>query len=76
MGLPFKHASDSPCDTELSPKLTAAEMEIVYLKNVFKQVTQKYTEDVCKMEEKVIDRILKYKCKSTQNCTFKNNSSL
>lgn len=56
LGLPFKHASDSPCDTELSPKLTAAEMEIVYLKNVFKQVTQKYTEDVCKMEEKIQTR--------------------
>uniref|UniRef100_A0A8C6SF66 Centrosomal protein 85, like n=1 Tax=Neogobius melanostomus TaxID=47308 RepID=A0A8C6SF66_9GOBI len=55
------------CDKDLNQKLSAAEMELLHLKNVFKQVTQKYTEDVCKMEDKIQTRD-RYICSLKKKC--------
>ena len=41
------------CDEELGRKLAVAELEVLHLNELFKQVSQKYTEDVRKLEEKV-----------------------
>ena len=41
------------CDEELGRKLAVAELEVLHLNEFFKQVTQKYTEDIRKLEEKV-----------------------
>lgn len=63
-----KQASFTLCDKDLSQKLSAAEMELLHLKNVFKQVTQKYTEDICKMEDKIQTRD-RYICSLKKKCT-------
>uniref|UniRef100_UPI0037E7850F centrosomal protein of 85 kDa-like isoform X2 n=1 Tax=Semicossyphus pulcher TaxID=241346 RepID=UPI0037E7850F len=62
------------CDEELGRKLAVAELEVLHLNDFFKQVTQKYTEDIRKLEEKVKTRdryisSLKKKCQreSEQN---------
>ncbi|XP_034556117.1 centrosomal protein of 85 kDa-like isoform X2 [Notolabrus celidotus] len=44
------------CDEELGRKLAVAELEVLHLNEFFKQVTQKYTEDIRKLEEKVKTR--------------------
>lgn len=41
------------CDEELGRKLAVAELEVLHLSDFFKQVTQKYSEDIRKLEEKV-----------------------
>lgn len=38
---------------ELGRKLAAAELEVIHLSEFLKQNTQKYTEDIKKLEEKV-----------------------
>lgn len=54
MRTPCKQPSDRLCcDEELSRKLAVAELEVLHLNELFKQVTQKYTEDIRKLEEKV-----------------------
>ncbi|XP_032398240.1 centrosomal protein of 85 kDa-like [Etheostoma spectabile] len=62
------------CDEELGRKLVVAELEVLHLNEFFKQVTQKYTEDIRKLEEKIRTRdryisSLKKKCQreSEQN---------
>lgn len=62
------------CDEELGRKLAVAELEVLHLSDFFKQVTQKYSEDIRKLEEKVKTRdryisSLKKKCQreSEQN---------
>uniref|UniRef100_A0A8C9Z545 Centrosomal protein 85, like n=1 Tax=Sander lucioperca TaxID=283035 RepID=A0A8C9Z545_SANLU len=62
------------CDEELGRKLAVAELEVLHLNEFFKQVTQKYTEDIRKLEEKIKTRdryisSLKKKCQreSEQN---------
>ncbi|XP_060907302.1 centrosomal protein of 85 kDa-like isoform X2 [Labrus mixtus] len=55
------------CDEELGRKLAVAEHEVLHLNEFFKQVTQKYNEDIRKLEEKVKTRdryisSLKKKC--------------
>lgn len=45
--------SKQPSDEELGRKLAVAELEVLHLNEFFKQVTQKYTEDIRKLEEKV-----------------------
>ncbi|XP_041662033.1 centrosomal protein of 85 kDa-like isoform X2 [Cheilinus undulatus] len=62
------------CDEELGRKLAVAELEVLHLNEFFKQITQKYTEDIRKLEEKVKTRdryisSLKKKCQreSEQN---------
>lgn len=52
---PCKQPSDVRlcCDEELGRKLAVAELEVLHLNDLFKQVTQKYTEDIRKLEEKV-----------------------
>lgn len=62
-----KQAPFTLCDKDLSQKLSAAEMELLHLKNVFKQVTQKYTEDICKMEDKIQTRD-RYICSLKKKC--------
>ncbi|KAM4521749.1 centrosomal protein of 85 kDa-like isoform 2-T2 [Odontesthes bonariensis] len=65
---PCKHTSDKLCsDEELGRKLAMAELEVLHLKKFFNQVTEKYTEDVRKLEEKIKTRdryisSLKKKC--------------
>ena len=54
MRTPCKHTSDKRCsDEERGRKLVMAELEVLHLKKFFDQVTEKYTEDVRKLEEKV-----------------------
>ncbi|KAM6992302.1 centrosomal protein of 85 kDa-like [Tautogolabrus adspersus] len=62
------------CDEELGRKLAVAELEVLHLNEFFKQVSQKYNEDIRKLEEKVKTRdryisSLKKKCQreSEQN---------
>lgn len=62
-----KQAPFTLCDKDLNQKLSAAEMELLHLKNVFKQVTQKYTEDICKMEDKIQTRD-RYICSLKKKC--------
>ncbi|XP_008294421.1 centrosomal protein of 85 kDa-like [Stegastes partitus] len=55
------------CDEDLRGKLAVAELEVLHLNEFFKQVTQKYSEDVRKLEEKIKTRdryisSLKKKC--------------
>ncbi|XP_054473945.1 centrosomal protein of 85 kDa-like isoform X2 [Anoplopoma fimbria] len=55
------------CDEELSRKLAVAELEVLHLNDFFKQVTNKYTEEIRKLEEKIKTRdryisSLKKKC--------------
>ncbi|XP_017288246.1 centrosomal protein of 85 kDa-like isoform X2 [Kryptolebias marmoratus] len=55
------------CDEELGRKLAVAELEVLYLNKFFKQITQRYTEDMKKLEEKIKTRdryitSLKKKC--------------
>ncbi|XP_039981419.1 centrosomal protein of 85 kDa-like isoform X2 [Xiphias gladius] len=66
---PCKQPSDVRlcCDEELGRKLAVAELEVLHLNDLFKQVTQKYTEDIRKLEEKIKTRdryisSLKKKC--------------
>ncbi|KAG7454004.1 hypothetical protein JOB18_035319 [Solea senegalensis] len=60
--------SDRLCaDEELGRKLAAAELEVLHLNDLYKQVTQKYTEDIRKLQEKIKTRdryisSLKKKC--------------
>lgn len=49
MRMPSRQQSDE----ELGRKLAEAELEVLQLNEFFKQVTQKYTEDIRKLEEKV-----------------------
>lgn len=44
------------CDDELGRKVAVAELEVLHLKELFKQTTQKYTEDIRKLEEKIKTR--------------------
>lgn len=62
-----KQAPFTLCDKDLSQKLSSAEMELLHLKNVFKQVTQKYTEDISKMEDKIQTRD-RYICSLKKKC--------
>ncbi|XP_047184408.1 centrosomal protein of 85 kDa-like isoform X2 [Scophthalmus maximus] len=55
------------CDEELGRKLAVAELEVLHLNQLLKQVTQKHSEDVRKLEEKIKTRdryitSLKKKC--------------
>uniref|UniRef100_A0A1A7XHR4 Centrosomal protein 85kDa-like n=1 Tax=Iconisemion striatum TaxID=60296 RepID=A0A1A7XHR4_9TELE len=65
---PCQQPSDSLCyDEDFSRKLLVAELEVLYLNKFFKQITQKYTEDIRKLEEKIKTRdryitSLKKKC--------------
>ncbi|XP_044025584.1 centrosomal protein of 85 kDa-like isoform X2 [Siniperca chuatsi] len=75
MRTPCKQPSERLCcDEELGKKLAVAELEVLHLNEFFKQVTQKYTEDIRKLEEKIKTRdryisSLKKKCQreSEQN---------
>ncbi|KAF7647720.1 hypothetical protein LDENG_00167910, partial [Lucifuga dentata] len=65
-----KQPSDWPCCDmkELGRRLAAAELEVFHLNEFLKQVTQKYGEDIRKLEEKMRTRdryisSLKKKCK-------------
>lgn len=54
MRTPCKQPSDRMCcDEELCRKLAVAEVEVLHLNKYFKQVSQKYKEDIRKLEEKV-----------------------
>lgn len=54
MEAPCKQTSDRLyCDVELGRKLAVAELEVLQLHEFLKQATQKYTEDIRKLEEKV-----------------------
>ncbi|XP_033847325.1 centrosomal protein of 85 kDa-like [Periophthalmus magnuspinnatus] len=75
VGLPGKQASYTLCDKDLSQKLSAAEMELLHLKNVFKQVTQKYTEDICKMDDKIQTRD-RYICSLKKKCARESEQKL
>ncbi|XP_077443249.1 centrosomal protein of 85 kDa-like isoform X5 [Stigmatopora argus] len=44
------------CDEELSKKLALSELEVLHLNELYKQATQKYTEDLRKLEEKIKTR--------------------
>ncbi|XP_049446622.1 centrosomal protein of 85 kDa-like isoform X2 [Epinephelus fuscoguttatus] len=75
MRTPCKQPSDRLCcDEDLGRKLAVAELEVLHLNEFFKQATQKYTEDIRKLEEKIKTRdryisSLKKKCQreSQQN---------
>lgn len=57
MRVPCKQPSDRLCcDEELGRKLAVAELEVLHLNEFFKQATQKYTEDIRKLDEKVEQR--------------------
>ncbi|XP_051234517.1 centrosomal protein of 85 kDa-like isoform X1 [Dicentrarchus labrax] len=63
-----------PSDEELGRKLSVVELEVLHLNEFFQQATQKYTEDIRKLEEKIKTRdryisSLKKKCQreSEQN---------
>ncbi|XP_022593687.1 centrosomal protein of 85 kDa-like isoform X2 [Seriola dumerili] len=68
MRTPCKQPSDRLCcDEELGRKLAVAELEVLHMNELFKQVTNKYTEDIRKLEEKIKTRdryisSLKKKC--------------
>ncbi|XP_042358945.1 centrosomal protein of 85 kDa-like isoform X2 [Plectropomus leopardus] len=72
---PCKQPSDRPCcDEDLGRKLAVAELEVLHLNEFFKQATQRYSEDIKKLEEKIKTRdryisSLKKKCQreSQQN---------
>ncbi|KAM6915068.1 centrosomal protein of 85 kDa-like, partial [Xenentodon cancila] len=62
-----RQTSDRTSSDELSQRLVVAELEVHQLNKFFKQVIQKYTEDVRKLEEKIKTRdryitSLKKKC--------------
>ncbi|XP_076612228.1 centrosomal protein of 85 kDa-like isoform X2 [Chaetodon auriga] len=72
--LTMRTPSKQPSDEELGRKLAVAELEVLHLNEFFKQVTQKYTDDIRKLEEKIKTRdryitSLKKKCQreSEQN---------
>ncbi|XP_070705414.1 centrosomal protein of 85 kDa-like isoform X2 [Pempheris klunzingeri] len=75
MRAPCKKLSERPCcEEELGRKVAVAELEMLHLNDFFKQVTQKHTEDIRKLEEKIKTRdryisSLKKKCQreSEQN---------
>ncbi|CAL1585425.1 unnamed protein product [Knipowitschia caucasica] len=67
VGVPGQSAPSALCDKDLNQKLSVAEMELLHLKNVFKQVTQKYAEDVCKMDDKIQTRD-RYICSLKKKC--------
>ncbi|XP_061784127.2 centrosomal protein of 85 kDa-like isoform X2 [Nerophis lumbriciformis] len=55
------------CHEDLSRKMAVAELEVLHLNELYKQATQKYTEDLRKLEEKIKTRdryisSLKKKC--------------
>ncbi|KAG7239164.1 hypothetical protein INR49_029915 [Caranx melampygus] len=53
MRTPCKQPSDRLCcDEDLSRKLAVAELEVLHMNELFKQVTHKYTEDIRKLEDK------------------------
>lgn len=57
MRTPCKQPSDRLCcDEDLSRKLAVAELEVLHMNELFKQVTHKFTEDIRKLEEKVQTR--------------------
>ncbi|XP_040921031.1 centrosomal protein of 85 kDa-like isoform X2 [Toxotes jaculatrix] len=68
MRTPIKQPSDRLCcDEDLGRKLAVAELEVLHLNELFKQVTQKYAEDMRKLEDKIKTRdryisSLKKKC--------------
>lgn len=72
---PCKQPSDRLCcDEELGRKLAVSELDVLHLNEFFKHVTQKYTDDTRKLEEKIKTRdryisSLKKKCQreSEQN---------
>ncbi|XP_072296256.1 centrosomal protein of 85 kDa-like [Eucyclogobius newberryi] len=74
-GLPGERAPFTLCDKDLSQKLSGAEMELLHLKNVFKQVTHKYTEDVCKMDDKIQTRD-RYICSLRKKCARESEQKL
>uniref|UniRef100_A0A3P9KFF3 Centrosomal protein 85 like n=1 Tax=Oryzias latipes TaxID=8090 RepID=A0A3P9KFF3_ORYLA len=55
------------CHEEIGGKLALAELEALHLNKFFKQVTQKYTEDMKKLEEKVKTRD-RYICSLKKKC--------
>uniref|UniRef100_A0A3P9H3T0 Centrosomal protein 85, like n=1 Tax=Oryzias latipes TaxID=8090 RepID=A0A3P9H3T0_ORYLA len=55
------------CHEEVGGKLALAELEVLHLNKFFKQVTQKYTEDMKKLEEKVKTRD-RYICSLKKKC--------
>ncbi|RVE55888.1 hypothetical protein OJAV_G00230580 [Oryzias javanicus] len=57
----------SCCHEEVGRKLALAELEVLHLNKFFKQVTQKYTEDMRKLEEKVKTRD-RYICSLKKKC--------
>ncbi|XP_030261810.1 centrosomal protein of 85 kDa-like isoform X3 [Sparus aurata] len=69
-----KTPSKHPSDEDLGRKLAVAELEVLHMNEFFKQTTQKYAEDIRKLEEKIKTRdryisSLKKKCQreSEQN---------
>lgn len=72
MGVPCKQPSDRLfCDEDLVRKLALAELEVLHLNEFLKQVTQKYTEDIRKLEEKVqyiIIRVLSLSQRKGKKC--------
>ncbi|XP_035766013.1 centrosomal protein of 85 kDa-like [Neolamprologus brichardi] len=44
------------CDEELVKKLAVAELDTIHFNKVFKQITQKYSEDIRKLEERIKTR--------------------
>lgn len=53
------------CDEELGRKLAVAELEVLYLNKFFKQITQRYTEDMKKLEEKVQEQVGLYQLRTS-----------
>ncbi|XP_026196693.1 centrosomal protein of 85 kDa-like isoform X2 [Anabas testudineus] len=73
--MPCKQSPDRLCcDEDIGRRLAVAELEVLHLNEFFKQVTQKHTEDMKRLEEKIKTRdryisSLKKKCQreSEQN---------
>ncbi|XP_061126077.1 centrosomal protein of 85 kDa-like [Syngnathus typhle] len=55
------------CDEELSRKLAVSELEVLHLTELYKQATQRYTEDLKKLEDKIKTRD-RYICSLKKKC--------
>ncbi|XP_005730227.1 centrosomal protein of 85 kDa-like isoform X3 [Pundamilia nyererei] len=62
------------CDEELVKKLAVAELDTIHFSKVFKQITQKYSEDIRKLEERIKTRD-RYICSLKKKFQRENNQN-
>ncbi|XP_029352146.1 centrosomal protein of 85 kDa-like isoform X3 [Echeneis naucrates] len=62
------------CDEELGRKLAVAELKVLHMNELFKQVTRKYNDEIRKLEEKIKTRD-RYICSLKKKCQRESEQS-